>query len=157
MGDLAPTKLHHRLHAIPFLQESNRVIFLKFVIVIIGVGAELQLLHLDDVLLALGFVLLLLIFVLPLPIIHRLGHGRLRGGCDQNEVKPKFLGLANGGRGGHHLHCSIGKYRADFPRANRFVHVLPDPRPAGRKSSWIHRRISPKTSEQVTMVQWYQI
>ena len=62
--------------------------FLEVVVMIIGVGAELQLLHLDDVLLAFGVVLLLFVLVLPLPIIHRFRYGRLRRGRDKIRSSP---------------------------------------------------------------------
>ena len=35
---------------------------------------------------------------------------------------------------------SVGKHGANFSRPDGFVHVLPDPRPAGWKASWIHPR-----------------
>ena len=74
------------------------MILLEIVIVIVGVGPEFQLLHLDDVLLAFGLVLFLFVLVLPLAIIHRFGDGGLSGGRDQDQVESQFLRPANRGQ-----------------------------------------------------------
>ena len=39
--DFASAELHHSFDAVAFLQESNRVVLLKFVVMIVGVGAIL--------------------------------------------------------------------------------------------------------------------
>src|SRR6266478_2675741 len=108
MRDFAATELHHRFHAIPFFQKSNRVIFLEFVIMIVGVGTEFQFLHLNDVLLAFGLVLLLLVFVLPLAVVHGLGDRRFGGGRDQDQVQAHVLRLAHRSLGGHYFHRAVG-------------------------------------------------
>ena len=87
VGDFASAELHDGFHAVAFLEEADGVVLFEIVIVVIGVGAELELLHLDDVLFAFGFVLLLFVFVLPLAVVHRFGDGRLGGGGDQDEVE----------------------------------------------------------------------
>ena len=126
MSDLAPAELDHGLHAIAFTKKADGVVLLELVVVVIGVGPELKLLHLNDVLFFFGFVLLLFILVLPLAVIHRLGDGRLRGGSNQNQVEPHFLRFANSGQRRHNLDRSIGKHRAYFANANRFVYVFPN-------------------------------
>src|SRR5690349_14866536 len=76
VGDFAAAELHHSLHAIAFLQKANGVILLEVVIVIVGIGAEFQLLYLHHMLLFLGFVLLLFLFVLIMAVVNRLGDRR---------------------------------------------------------------------------------
>jgi hypothetical protein len=73
--DLASPELYHSLDAIALFQETDGVVFLELVIVVVGVGPELQLFDLNDVLLFLGLMLLLLVFVLPLPMISTLPSG----------------------------------------------------------------------------------
>ena len=132
VSDFAPAELHHGFHAIAFLQKPNRVVFLEIVIVIVGVGAEFQLLHLDDMLLLFGLVLFLFVLILPLAVVHRLGDGRFGSRRDRSGQ-----GLApapcDGGRSRHDLDLSIREDRSHFPRADRFIYVFPDPLPAGRK------------------------
>ena len=86
MRDLATAELNHRFHAVAFLQEADGVVLLELVVVVIRVGAELQLLDLDHVLLLLGVVLFLLQLVLVVAIVD--GLGDRRDGCrgDQNKV-----------------------------------------------------------------------
>ena len=114
------------------------MILLELIVVIVGVGTEFQFLHLDHVLLSLGFVLLLLVLVLPLAVIHRLGDGRLGGGRDQDQIQAEFLRLANGRQRGQDLDGPVGKHRAHFTHANRLVYVFPNLRPARGISGRIH-------------------
>ena len=116
------------------------MVLLEVVIVIVGIGAELDFLDLDDVLLPLGLVLLLFVFVLPLAVVHGFGDGRLGGGRDQDQIEAQFLRFADGRMGGHDLDGAIGEHSADFTRANRLVYVFPDLRPAGWEASWNHPR-----------------
>ena len=48
--NFAPAELDHGFHTIAFGQKTNSVVLFEIVIVIIGIGTELQFLHLDDVL-----------------------------------------------------------------------------------------------------------
>ena len=115
------------------------MVFLEVVIVIVGVGAEFQLLNLDDVLLFLGFVLLFLLLVLPLAKVHGFSDGRLGGGRDQYQVEPHILGFSNGRRSWHDLDGSVGKDRTHFSCAYRLVYVFSNFGPARREiSGWIH-------------------
>lgn len=83
-----------------------------------------------------GFVPLFLVFALPLAVVHRLGDWRFGGGLDQDQVETHVLRFAHGGGRGHDLHGAVGKDGAHFARADRFIYVLPDPRPAELKSLW---------------------
>src|SRR5437660_8443835 len=107
MRDLASAELDHRLHAIAFREESHRVILLEFVIVVVGVRPELQLLDLHHMLLLLGLVLLLFELVLIVAVVDRLGDRRNRRGSNQNQVETQILRLAQRGRGGHDLVCRL--------------------------------------------------
>src|SRR5260221_11322058 len=102
------------------------MVFLEVVIMIVGVGTELQFLHLDNVLLPLGFVLLLFVLVLPLAEIHRLGDWRIGGGGNQNQVKAHVLRFSHGGERRHDLDWFVREYRANFANAKRLIYVFPN-------------------------------
>ena len=115
------------------------MVFLELVVVIVGVGAELQLLHLDHVLLLLGLVLLLLVLVLPLAVVHGLGDRRLGGGRNQDQVEAHLLRLAHGGQSRHDLDGSVGKYGSHFAHPDGLIYIFPNPGTAGRVvSGWNH-------------------
>jgi len=135
VSNLASAELHHRLHTISLTKKANRVVLLKLVIVVVGVGTEFQFLHLDHVLLPFRFVLLFLVLVLPLAIIHRLGDRRLGRGCNQDQIQSQFLRPANRGLGRHNLDGTIRKHSADFPNTDRFIYIFSDSWTAGREIS----------------------
>src|SRR5262245_45160258 len=112
------------------------MVFLELVVVIIGVGPELQFLHLDHVLFFLGFVLLFFLFVLPLPVIHGFCHWRLGSWGDEDQIEAQILCAADGRLRRHDLDEAIRKNRPYFSGANRFVHILSYPGTAWRKISW---------------------
>jgi hypothetical protein len=115
------------------------VLHLEVVIVIVGVGAEFQLLHLHHVLLLLGVVLLLLLVVLIVAEVDGLGDRRNGRRRDQHQIEAQLLGLSQSRRGGHDFGGAVRKHRAHFTRTNGFVHVLSAVLPARRKiSAWIH-------------------
>lgn len=135
----ASAELHHSLHAVAFFEETDGVVFLEFVIVIVGIRPEFEFLDLNHVLLLFCVVLLLFLFVLPLPVIHGLCHGWFRGGSDQDQVEPHILRLAHGGGGGHDLNGAVREDSANFFDPNRFVYVFSNSRPTWRETSgWIH-------------------
>src|SRR6266571_3766685 len=137
--DLTPTELHHRFDPIPFLKKTDGVVLLEVVVVIVGVGPELELLHLHHVLLLFGVVLLLLLLVLVMPVVHRLGDGRNGRGRYQHQVKAQLLSLPKRRRGRHHIVGAIGKHGPDFARPDRLIYILSAILPAGGKiSGWIH-------------------
>ncbi len=126
MGDLAAAELDHGLHAVAFFQEPHGVILLELVVVVVCVGPELQLLHLDHVLLPLGFVLLLLVLVLPLAIIHGLGNRRFGSRRDQDQIETHRTRLLYGLERGHDLDGFVGEHGAHFTRTDCLIDVLTD-------------------------------
>src|SRR3954467_1866875 len=136
MCDFSPTELNDRLHAITLFQESDGLFFLEVVVVIIRIRAELQFLHLDDVLLLLSFVLLLFLLVLPLTIIHGFRHGRFRSRSDENQIEAHVLGSSNSCRCRHDLGRSVREYSSDFSYTDCLIYVFSDPGPAGLEASW---------------------
>ena len=90
--------------------------------------------------LRLGLVLFLLVFVLPLAVIHRFGDGRLRGGSNQDQVEAHVLRLADSGGGRHDFDRAVWEYSAHFAGADCFVYVFSDSGAArGEISRWKHR------------------
>ena len=63
VGDLASAELNVGLDPVAFFQKADGMVLFELVIVIVGVGTELEFLHLDDVLLLLGVVLLLFLLI----------------------------------------------------------------------------------------------
>src|SRR5579862_7931500 len=102
-------------------------------------------------LLAFGFVLFFLVFVLPLPVVHGLGDRRLGRGSNQDQVETQVLRFADGLRSGQHLHGAIGKDGANFARTNCLVHVLTNSGTAGWESSWDHRHFGLETAGETSM------
>src|SRR5581483_6939504 len=92
------------------------------------------------VLLLFRLVLLLLVFVLPLAVIHGLGDGWFRSWRNENQVEPQVLRFTDSGRSGHNFDGAIGKHGSHFACADRFVYVFPNLRAAGWKASWNHPR-----------------
>ena len=91
VGDFASAKLNDGFYAIAFLEEANGMVLFEVVVVIIGVGAELQFLHQDDVLFLAGVVLLLLYFVLPLAVSMAFATGGSAVGAMQIRSRPSSL------------------------------------------------------------------
>ncbi len=124
MGNLASTKLHNSFHAITLLQKPDRMILLEVVIVIVSVGSELQFLHLHDMLLFLGVVLLLLHLILVLAVVDRFSDRRHSGWRYQHQIQAQILRLPDGGLSRHDLRRAIWKHRAHFPRTDRLIHIF---------------------------------
>ncbi len=144
--DFAAAELDNCFDAVSVFQEPDGMILLEIVVVIVGVGAKLQFLHLDHVLLLLGVVLLLLLFVLPLAIIHGLGNRWFSRGSDDDQIESQFLRLAHCGGSGHDLDRSVGKHCTDFSGSDRLVYVFSNSGPARREiSRWIHAETSGRT------------
>jgi hypothetical protein len=124
MRDFASAKLHDCFDAIAFLQKPDRMVLLEVVIVIVSVGPELQFLHLHDMLLFFGVVLLLLHLVLILAVVDRLGDRRHGGGRYQNQIQTQILRLPNGQLSRHDFRRPIREHRAHFPRTDRLIHIF---------------------------------
>lgn len=139
VGDFPSTKLYNGLHAVALFEKADRVILFEVVVMIVGVRAELQFLHLDDVLLLLGFVLFLFVLILPLAIVHRFRHGWLGGGSNDNQVQPHLLRFAHSNLGWQDLDSAVRENGPYFAGTNCLVHVFADTGLAGRETSgWIH-------------------
>ena len=63
-------------------------------VAVIGAGAELDFLDLDDLLLGLGLGRLLLLLVLELAVVHEPAHGGVCGGGDLDQIDIQFPGHA---------------------------------------------------------------
>ena len=88
MRDLASAKLHHGFYPISFLKEANCMVLFEIVIVIVGIGTELQFLHLHHMLLFLCLMRFLFHLVLVVTVIDRFRDRRHCGGRDDNEIQP---------------------------------------------------------------------
>ena len=157
MSDFAAPELNHSLDSIAFLEEANGVVLFEVVIVVVGVGAELEFLDLHDVLLLAGVVLLLFLLVLIVAVVDGLGYGRHGGGGHQNQIEPQLLRSPDCGGRGHDLRRTVRKYGTDFPGANQLIHVLSAVRPSGREiSARIHENYA-ATSEERTGWGWVPV
>ena len=135
VGDFTSTELHHCFYTIAFLEKANRMVLLEFVVVIVGVGPELQLLHLDHVLFLLGFVLFFLLLVLPLAVVHRFGDRRFGGRRYDDQVETHFLCFAHSNERRHYFDSAVREHRPDFTSTNRLIHILTNARLSGRETS----------------------
>ena len=68
------------------------------------------------------------------------GNGWFGGGLDQDQVEAHLPRSTQGGAHRHDLYSGVGKDGTYFGCADRFIYVLPDPRPASLQASWIHPR-----------------
>ena len=110
------------LDLVAVFQKLEDVAHLDVIVVGIGVGAELDLFDLDDLLLFAGLGLALLGFVFELAEIHDLAHRRVGVWRDFNQIKPGFLGHHQGaGRRNYADVFTFGADQADFTGSNAFV------------------------------------
>ncbi len=87
-----------------------------------------------------GVVLFLLIFVLPLAVIHRLRDRRFGGGGDDDQVQAQILRLAHRSRSRHDLNTAIREDSSHFAGADCFVYVFSNSGAARREiSRWKHQ------------------
>jgi len=84
---------YRRLDFVAFIQEAQDVIFLRLVIVVVHVDAELDLFYDDRLLVLLGLALFLFLLVKILPVIHDPAYGRLRGGRNLDQIQVLFAGF----------------------------------------------------------------
>src|SRR6185369_4906103 len=94
MHDFAATEAAGDLHLVAGLDEAADRSDFDLDVVIVRLGADLDLFDLDDGLLALGFALLLLLLVLVFAEVEDLAHGRIALGIDLHEVEAHFAGAA---------------------------------------------------------------
>ena len=84
-------------HLVAFFQESLHAAHFHIVIVIVDIGAQLDFLDLDNLLLLARFVLALLFLVLVLADIEDFANRRLRIRRDLHQVQARFVGFVDGG------------------------------------------------------------
>src|SRR5262245_49560182 len=90
MGDFAPAEMDGCFDLVAILKNSRRVILLEVVVVLIGAGAELDLLDGDEGLFRLGLLGFLLLLVLPFAEVNDSTDWRRRRRRYFNEVEPFF-------------------------------------------------------------------
>jgi len=83
-------------HVLSLVQEAAGVADLEVQIMVVGLGPELQLLHVVRVLLLAGFLRRLLLLVLVLAEVHDPDDGRAGAGRDLDEVQPHVGSLLSG-------------------------------------------------------------
>src|SRR5436305_7498775 len=79
------------LHLVPFAEEADGVLELEIVVVLVDVGAELDLFEMDDLLLLLRYVRLLLLLVEELAEVHDAADRRLRRRRHLHQVEGLLL------------------------------------------------------------------
>ena len=85
---LAAPENDRRLHLLSFGEETDDIVLLELVIVLVGLGAELHLLDLDDLLLLLRLLGLLVELVTVLAVVQDAADGRDRVGRNLHQVEP---------------------------------------------------------------------
>src|SRR6056297_290614 len=122
MRHLAASKTQRHLDLVARLEELEHVAHLDVIVVRVGVGAELDFLDLDGLLLLACLGLAFLLFVLVLSEIHDLADRRLRIRRYFHEVEPDLLGHLErpGGRNNADI-LAIGTDEADFVCADAAV------------------------------------
>ena len=119
---LAPAEENGGLDFVAFIEKTENVILLGFVIVVVHIDAELDLFYGDRLLMLLGFALFLFLLVEILPIVHDAAHGRLRGGRNLNQVQILFAGFFDGFERRHDAKLlSFVVNHADFARPDTIV------------------------------------
>ncbi len=91
MDDLASAEKHGHLAAVPVLKETPDMPKLGLVVMIVGLGPDLDLLDLDHGLILLGFLLLLVLLLSDFAEIHDAADRRFRIGSDFYKVIALFL------------------------------------------------------------------
>src|SRR5207249_5125730 len=94
MHVLAAAEDDRGLDLLPLAEEADDVVALELVVVLVGLGAELDLLDLDDPLLLLGLLGLLVELVPVLAVVQDAADRRTRVGRDFDEVQALHLRLA---------------------------------------------------------------
>ena len=92
--DFATAEAHGELHLVARFEEAARRFHLEVEVVVVGLRTELDLLDVNDRLLALGLARLLLLLVLVLAEVEDLADRRVGLRVHLDEVESLFLGLA---------------------------------------------------------------
>src|SRR5450432_827380 len=120
--DLAAAEANRELHLVAALEEPPRRLHFEVDVVIVGLGPELDLLDLDDRLVAPRLRLLLLLLVLVLAEVEDLANGGLGLGIDLDQIEAllqrhaeRFVGLQ------HAQHAAVGSDDAHFGNADAVI------------------------------------
>ena len=79
-GHFAAAEEDGCLYLVSFVQKAQHVIFLRLVIVVVHIDAELDLFYGDRFLVLLRLALFLFLLVQIFPVVHDAAHGRLSSG-----------------------------------------------------------------------------
>src|SRR6476659_4236298 len=119
------------------------MIFLEFVVVVVGVRPKLQFLDLHHVLFLLSFVLLFFLLILIVAIVDGLGDRWNGRGSNQNQIETHILGFPQSHGGGHDFRLTVWKYSPNFTRSDGLVYIFSAILLAGRKlSAWRHELVA---------------
>src|SRR5688500_10890403 len=123
---LAAAEENRRLHLVAVFDEALDVMLLELVIVLVHLRAELDLLDLDHLLVALRFPGPLLLLVLILAVVHDSADGRHGGRRDFDQVEA-FLSGKNESLGRRHDAELLPRVvnHADFTDADTLVDAEP--------------------------------
>lgn len=121
---LASPESQRHLDLVAILKKPEHVAHLDIIVVHIGVGPELDLFDLDDLLLLAGLGLFLLGLVFELTEIHDLDDRRVRIRRNLDQIQPGLLGQLHATPGRYHPHIfAVGADKSDFCRINPVVHA----------------------------------
>ena len=144
---LAPAEHDRDLDLVPPVQEPHDVALLGGVVVLVDLGAELDLLQAGPRLLLAGLLLANVAFVLELAVVHDPAHGRIGLRRDFDEVQIQVTGLAQRLAGVDHPDLlAVGPHQAYLGRPDPVVYarIGRDPAsPPGRRTSTGHALSGP--------------
>src|SRR5262249_13623052 len=138
MCDFPPPECHGRFDLVPLLEKPHGVIPLEAIVMLVGVGAELHLFQLHDVLLPLGFVLALFLLVGILAVVDDLRDRRIGGGRNQYQVQLQVLGAAHSYRRGQNLHLPVREHYPYLPGPNKLVNIITPGSGLVSELSWLY-------------------
>src|SRR6202012_5921239 len=88
---LAAAEAHGDLHLVAFIEEAGRRTHFDVIVMVIDIGTEFYLLHLDDLLLHAGFVLLFLLLVFELAEVQQLADRWIGVGRNFDKVEARIF------------------------------------------------------------------
>ncbi len=124
VGHLAAFKTQRGLHLVAFAQETDCLVFLGLVIVLIHGHGEFHFFDHDHFLLLAGRAIALVLLVEKLAVILNAADRRLRGGRDLNQIQATLAGYFECFKGRQNSELfTVFVDDADFPRANSVVNA----------------------------------
>src|SRR5262249_1324417 len=122
MRHFAAAKEDRRLHFVAVVEEALDVLLLELIVVLVDLGAKLDLFDLDHLLVLARLARPLLLLVLILPEVHDAADRRHRRRRDPHQVETLLLRYSQGLGRGHDAELRAGVVNhADFPHANALV------------------------------------